>query len=93
VGPGRGLEGVKDHAGLHRCRRRLGVDRDNAMQVPGQVHHHARADRVARDRGACAPGRERHPEVEAGLDDADDLVGVAREHDDLGRHPVQRRVR
>ncbi len=92
VGPGRRLEVVEHHARLDRGRGRLRVQRQHPPEVPAQVHDHAGTDGVAGDRGAGAPGRQRDAQLEAGGDDGLDLVGVAREGDQLGRHPVQRGV-
>ena len=92
VGPGRRLEVVEHHARLDRGRGPLRVQRQHPPEVPAQVHDHAGTDGVAGDRGAGAPGRHRDAQLEAGGHDGLDLVGVAREGDQLGRHPVQRGV-
>ena len=92
VGPGRRLEVVEHHARLDGGRGPLRVQRQHPPEVPAQVHDHAGTDGVAGDRGAGTPGRHRDAELEAGGHDGLDLVGVAREGDQLGRHPVQRGV-
>ena len=83
--------GVHD-AGLDDRGTRLGVDRDDPVEVLDRVDDDAGADGVAGDRGAGAAHGDRYA---GGLRDVEDrvqLVGGARPDDHLRDHAVERGV-
>ena len=85
---GGGGDVVEHGPRLDQRRLLLRVDRDHPVEVLRQVEHEAGGERVAGDRGAAAAGDDRRVQLAADGQGGDDLVGAARERDDLGDDPV-----
>jgi hypothetical protein len=59
------LQGGEHHSRLHHGGARLRVETEDGAQVPAQVHHHPRADRVAGHGGARTADGQRGAELPA----------------------------
>ena len=70
----------------------LRVDLEHPVHVPREVEHHARTDRVARDRRARTARGHRHARLTRHREGGLHVVGVLREDDDLRHDAVVRRV-
>ena len=75
------VEVVEDRARQHRRGPRLRVQRQDAREMPRQVHHEPGPDRVAGDAGPCAAHRERHAGLGGPGHDLRQVVPVPRRHD------------
>ena len=85
---GRGADVVEHGPRLDQRGLLLGVDVEHVVEVPRQVKHEPRRQGVARDRGTAAAADDRRVQLAADGQGGDDLVGAARERDDLGDDPV-----
>jgi hypothetical protein len=73
---GLALQVGDDHSGLHHRGARLGVDREDAVEVPRRVEHDTRAHCIARDRGAGPAHRHRDALLARDAQHVDDVVAV-----------------
>ena len=89
---GRALQVRVHDARLDDRGARLGVDRQHVAEVLHGVDDDARADGVARDRGAGAAHRDRDAERPGRVEHGEDLVGLPRPDDHLRHDPVERGV-
>ncbi len=89
---GGGAERVEDDTGLHARDAAFGVDLQDTVQVAAVVEDDALAERLPADAGARTARRHRDTVRAGDAQGGRDVLGAAREHDDLRDVPVVRRV-